>query len=171
MRCFVGVALFALLAVGTSTARQERKPVLGVSCAVDKASYTPRDSLNLTVTLENRGSSEFYVYRTLAWGWAGLRFRLTDENGNIVPESRHPIPLPPPPVYDKSQLVGLSPGYFFGTRIDFDLSRYNLKPGTYYFQVSYQSDYQQDEGFGLPVLTFADGASLSNKVQFDVRSR
>jgi hypothetical protein len=171
MRHFVGVALFALFAVGTSTAQQEGKPVLGVSCTLNKVSYTPRDSLSLTLTLENRGSSEFYVYRTLEWGWTGLRFRLTDAAGNIVPEPSHRIPLPPPPVSDKSQLVGLFPGYFFGTRIDFDLARYNLKPGTYYFQVAYQSYYHQNQGFGLPILTFADGDYLSNKVQFDVRPR
>jgi hypothetical protein len=98
--------------IGTSSAQQEGRPVLGVSCSVHKESYTPRDSLNLTVTLENRGWSVFYVYRTLEWGWAGLRFRLTDASGNIVPEPSHLIPPPPGPVYDKSQLVGLSPAYF-----------------------------------------------------------
>lgn len=145
--------------------------MLGVSCTGDKTSYTPRDSANLTITLENRGSSEFYIYSTLEWGWAGLRFRLTDADGHIVPEPSHTIPPIPPPVYDKSQLVGLAPGYFFGTHIAFDLSRYNFKAGTYYLQVAYQSNYPHEEGFGLPILTFADGTFLSNKVQIDIRPK
>lgn len=171
MRWSVCVLLVAVLTVSTSVARQEAKPLVGVSCATDKASYTQHDSLSLTLTLENRGSSDFYVYRTLEWGWAGIRFKLTDAAGHIVPEPGHPIPPPPPPINDKSQLVGLAPGYFFGTHISFDFSRYNLKPGVYYFQIAYQSDYPHEEGFGLPMVTFADGAFLSNKVQFEVRTR
>jgi hypothetical protein len=171
MQRSIRLLLFVVLAGSSSVAGQGAKPVLGVTCAADRSSYTPHDSLSLTLTMENRGSSEFYVYRTLEWGWAGIRFRLTDAAGGIVPEPGRSIPPPPPPIYDKSQLVGLAPGYFFGTHIPFDLSRYNLKPGVYYLQIAYQSLYPHEEGFGLPIVTFADGVFLSNKVQFDVRTR
>ena len=169
MQRSVRLLLFAVLAGSSSVAGQEAKPVLSVTCAADRPSYTQHDSLILTLTMENRGASEFYVYRTLEWGWAGIRFRLTDAAGGIVPEPNHSIPPPPPPISDKSQLVGLAPGYFFGTHIPFTLSRYNLKPGVYYLQIAYQSLYPHEAGFGLPIVTFADGAFLSNKVKFDVR--
>lgn len=167
----VGLALLGVLAVGKLSVWQEEKPVLGVFCMADKASYTSSDSLNLTITLENHGSSDFYIFRTVEWGWAGIRYRLTDSAGNIVPEPRHIIPPPPPPPLNKSQLVGLSPGYFFGTHVFFNLSPYNLRPGVYNFQVAYQSPYPKEESFGLPMLTFADGAFLSNKIQFEIRSK
>ena len=84
---------------------------------------------------------------------------------------KHVIPPPPPPVYDKSQLVGLAPGYFFGTYLIFDLSHYSLSPGVYYVQVSYSSNYGKESGFGLPILTSQDGEFRSNKVRIEVRPR
>ena len=78
------------------------------------------------------------------------------------------IPLPPPPVYDKFQLVGLAPGYFFGTHLVFDLSRYVLSAGVYYVQISYRSNYRKEEGFGLPLLTFDDGEFRSNKIRLQI---
>ncbi len=82
---------------------------------------------------------------------------------------KHVIPLPPPPVYDKSDLVGLAPGYFFGKHLVFDLSHYKLSPGVYYVQVSYWSSYGKESGFGLPILTADDGEFRSNKVRIEVR--
>jgi hypothetical protein len=67
--------------------------------------------------------------------------------------------------------VGLAPGYFFGTHLRIGLSRYKLNPGVYYIQVAYQSNHPHEEGFGLPIVTMADGAFLSNKVQIEVRPR
>ncbi len=170
MRHFVCIVLFALLPVVSLLARQEGRPVLGLSCTADKPSYTVGDSVHLTITLENRGSSEFYVYRTLEWGWAGIGFTLTDATGHTVPARKPSIPLPPLPIYDKSQLVGLDPGYFYGTYLFFDLSHYDLKAGLYYLQVSYQSNYS-GRSFGLPLLTFADGKFQSNKVQIEIRPK
>jgi hypothetical protein len=173
MRRSFGLVLFAALTVSTSSfARQGEKPALAVSCSADRPSYTAGDQVKLTLTLENRGSSDFYVYRILEWGWAGVRFRFTDAAGNIVPEPHGNRPsLPTPPIYDKSDLVGLAPGYFFGTHLRIDLSRYKLNPGVYYIQVAYQSNHPYEEGFGLPIVTMADGAFLSNKVQIEVRPR
>jgi hypothetical protein len=41
----------------------------------------------------------------------------------------------------------------------------------YVIEVSYQSIISKDAGFGLPVLTVADGTFLGNKVQVEVRSK
>ncbi len=173
MRRLFSLVLFAVLTASTSLfARQGERPALAVSCSADRTSYTAGDSVKLTLTLENRGSSDFYVYRTIEWGWAGVRFRLADAAGNIVPEPDGNRPsLPTPPIYDKSDIVGLAPGYFFGTHLRIDLSRYKLNPGVYYIQVAYQSNHPHEEGSGLPIVTMADGAFLSNKVQVEVRAR
>jgi hypothetical protein len=168
---FVCTLLFTLIAVSPLLAQQSERPVLAVSCTADKQSLVQGDSLNLTVTLENRGSSDVYIYRTLEWGWAGIGFTLTNEKGDVVHSQKHTIPLPPPPIYDKSQLVGLAPGYFFGTRMVFDLSHYALSPGVYYVQVSYRSNYPKEEGFGLSLLTFDDGEFRSDKIQIQVRPK
>ena len=166
MKRFVCSVFFTLTAVSPLVGQQAKK--LAVSCTADKASYTRDDTVNLTVALENRSSSKPYVYGILECGWAGLKFGFTDMGGHGVPAPWPGIPPPPPPVYDKSQLVGLAPGYFFGTHIAFDLARFNLKPGTYYFQVAYQSQYHKDQGFGLPILTSEDGEFFSNKVQIRI---
>jgi hypothetical protein len=173
MRRSFGLVLFVVLPVSTSLfAQQDERPALSVTCSADRPSYAPNDTVKLTLTLENRGSSDFYVYRTVEWGWAGVRFRLTDAAGNSVPEPGGNRPsLPTPPIYDKSQLVGLAPGYFFGTHLRIGLFRYKLNPGVYYIQVAYQSNHPHEEGFGLPIVTMADGAFLSNKVQIEVRPR
>jgi hypothetical protein len=168
---FVCTLLFTLIAVSPLLAQQSERPVLAVSCTADKQSLVQGDSLNLTVTLENRGSSDVYIYRTLEWGWAGIGFTLTNEKGDVVHPQKHTIPLPPPPLYDKSQLVGLAPGYFFGTRMVFDLSHYALSPGVYYVQVSYRSNYPKEEGFGLSLLTFDNGEFRSDKIQIQVRPK
>jgi hypothetical protein len=171
MKRFVCAVFLTLIVVTPISAQQQEKPVIAVSCTADKLSLAQGDVVNLTITLENRGSSDVYVYRTLEWGWAGIGFTLTDNKGHLVYSRERIIPLPPPPVYDKSQLVGLAPGYFFGTHIPFHLSHYDLSPGVYYIQVSYQSNYFKESGFGLPILTIDDGEFRSNKIQIEVRPK
>ena len=145
--------------------------MLRVSCTADKRSYAATDTVDLTVSLENVGPSDFYIYRNVEWGWAGLGFTLVDVKGNMVRPRQHSIPLPPPPVYDKSQLISLARGYFYGTRLDFDLTHYALEPGVYSIEVSYRSNYREEDGFGLPILTFSDGDFVSNKVQIEIHSK
>jgi len=81
------------------------------------------------------------------------------------------IPLPPQPVSDKSKFVGLAPGYFFGTHLAFDLSRYVLNPGVCYVEVSYRSNYGTDSGVGLPMLTSGNSEFRCNKIQIQVRPK
>lgn len=171
MNRLVFSAFFALTVVPTLLAQQREKPVLHLSCAADKVTVTSADSVSLTVSLENRGSSDVYIYRTLEWGWAGIGFTLTNSKGDVVHAKKYTYPLPPPPVYDKSQLVGLAPGYFFGTHMVFDFSHYTLSPGVYFIQVSYQSNYPREEGFGLPILTSEDGEFRSNRIQIQVNQK
>lgn len=162
--------LFALWAFVPTAAQEPKQPALIVSCADKQPSYAATETVNLTITIENRGKSDFYVYSPLEWGWTGLWFYLLDAKGNVV-RPRQPViaPLPPPPVYDKSQLVGVAPGYFYGRHFKFGLSDYNLKPGTYFIAFKYQSYYHERDGFGLPILTSEDGEFLANRVEISVR--
>src|SRR5450631_657706 len=64
--CFV--SLMATFAV----AQGSKKPALIAACMDRKAWYMTTETVNLTVTIENRGRSTFYVYRPLEWGWTGL---------------------------------------------------------------------------------------------------
>lgn len=169
-RVFCAVFL-TLIVVSPSFAQQREKPVLALSCTAETVTLAQGESVNLTVILENRGSSDFYVYHMLEWGWAGIGYTLTNDKGDVVRPRERIIPLPPPPVHDKSQLIGLAPGYFFGTHLVFDLSRYMLTPGIYYIAVSYQSNYRTESGFGLPILTFDDGEFRCNKIQIQVRQK
>lgn len=171
MERFACAVFFTLTVVSPLSAQRREKPVLAVSCTADKVTLAQGDSVNLTVSLENRGSSDFYIYRTLEWGWAGIGYTLTNDRGDVVHPREHVIPLPPPPVSDKSQLVGLAPGYFFGTHLVFDLSHYMLNPGVYYLQVSFRSNYGKESGFGLPIFTSEDGEFRSNKIQIEVRPK
>ena len=171
MKRFVCAVFLALIVVSPMLAQRREKPVLALTCTAEKVTLTQSDFVNLTVSLENRGSSDFYLYRTLEWGWAGIGYTLTNDKGDVVHPRERTIPLPPPPVSDKSQLLGLAPGYFFGTHLVFDLSRYMLRPGVYYVEVSYRSNYGTESGFGLPMLTFDDGEFRSKKVQIQVRSK
>ena len=171
MTRLVSSAFLALTLASPLLAQQRERPLLYVSCNADKVNVTSGDSVSLTVSLENHGSSDVYVYRTLEWGWAGIGFTLTNNKGDVVHAKKYVTPLPPPPVYDKSQLVGLSPGYFFGTHMVFHLSHYTLTPGVYFIQVSYQSNHRKEEGFGLPIVTTEDGEFRSNKIQIQVGQR
>lgn len=69
---------------------------------------------------------------------------------------------------DKSELVGLEPGYFYGRHLDFALSDYDLKPGRYFMAFKYQSYYHDRDGFGLPILTWDDGEMVSNKIEISI---
>ena len=169
MKRFVCAVFLTLIGVSQLLAQQREKPVLALSCTAEKVTLAQGDSVNLTVSLENRGSSDFYIYRTLEWGWAGIGYTLTNDKGDVVHPREHTIPLPPPPVSDKSELVGLAPGYFFGTHLVFDLTHYKLSPGIYYVEVSYRSNFGKESGFGLPILKFDDGEFRSNKIQIQVR--
>ena len=122
MRFSLGVCL-ALLVVTFGMAQSPRRPALLAACVDQKASYTPTETVNLNVSIENRGTSPFYIYRPLDWGWTGLWFALLDATGNRI-RPRQPViaPLPPPPLGDKSELVELDPGYFYGRHLDFALS-------------------------------------------------
>jgi hypothetical protein len=169
MRAWVCSLLFGLLTTSSAFGQQPAKPSLSLSCAAEKSSYKPREIVSLTITLENRGSSDVYLFGTLEWGWAGIFYRLIDATGHTVnPRKPFPIPPPPPPIYDKSALVGLSPRYFYGTHISFDLNYYDPKPGVYFIQVAYHSSYHSSNGFGLPILTWEDGKVLSNKVEIQI---
>jgi hypothetical protein len=169
MQRFACTALIVLFVIGSLFAQEKARPKLRVSCTADKPLYAASDTVNLTVTLENGGPSDVFIYRTVEWGWAGISFSLIDASGNTVRPREQHMPPPPPPPVDKSQLVGLAPGYFYGTHFDFDMSRFALKPGVYVIEVSYQSIIPKDASFGLPTLTVADGAFLSNKVQVEIR--
>ena len=169
MKRFFCALILVLIVVSPLFAQQRERPVLVLTCTAETGTLAQGDSVSLTVSLENRGTSDFYIYRTLEWGWAGIGYTLTNKNGDVVHPRERIIPLPPPPVYDKAKLVGLAPGYFFGTHLVFDLSRYALSPGLYYIEVSYRSNYGKESGFGLPMLTFDDGESRSNKIQIQVR--
>jgi len=160
------VSLMATFAV----AQGPHKPSLIAACIDQKPVYAATETVNLTITIENRGTSTFYVYRPLEWGWTGLWFGLLDATGNRV-RPKQPViaPLPPPPLGDKSQLAGLEPGYFYGRHLDFALSDYDLKPGTYFIAFKYQSYYHERDGFGLPILTSEDGEVVSNKIEISVR--
>ena len=163
--------VIALLATGSLCAKDAVKPVLRVSCVADRGSYAASDAVRLTVTLENVGPSDLYIYKNVEWGWAGIGFSFLNAKGEMVRAKRPSIPLPPPPVYDKSQFVSLARGYFYGTHLDFDLTHYALEPGVYSIEISYRSNYREDSGFGLPILTFADGEFVSNRVQIEVHSK
>ena len=171
MKRFFWAVVLTLIVVSPSLAQKREKPVLVLSCTAETVTRALGGSVNLTVSIENRGSSDFYIYHTLEWGWAGIGYTLTNDKGDVVRPRERIIPLPPPPVSDKSKLVGLAPGYFFGTHLAFDLSRYVLSPGFYYVEVSYRSNYGMESGFGLPMLTFDDGEFRCNKIQIQVRPK
>jgi hypothetical protein len=161
---------FVSLMVTLGVAQGPKKPALIAACMDQKASYAPTETVNLTVTIENRGTSTFYVYRPLEWGWTGLWFDLVDVTGNPI-RPKQPVnePLPPLPLGDKSELVGLEPGYFYGRHLEFALSDYHLKPGTYFIAFMYHSYYHERDGLGLPILTWDDGEIVGNKIAISVR--
>lgn len=128
MRRFVWMVFILCLAMAPLYGQKKTTRSLRVSCSSDKRSYAAIDAVNLTITLENVGSDDLYIYRNLEWGWAGIGFKLFDAKGNVVPSKQASIPLPPPPVYDKTQLVSLAQGYFYGTHLAFDLTHYALEP-------------------------------------------
>lgn len=171
MRRFVCMVFILCLATASLYGREKTSRSLRVSCSSDKHSYAANDAVDLTITLENVGSTDLYIYRNLEWGWAGIGFKLFDVKGNVVPSKHASIPPPPPPVYDKTQLVSLAQGYFYGTHLAFDLTHYALEPGVYSVEVSYRSNYQENSGFGLPILTFADGEFLSNRVLIQIHAK
>jgi hypothetical protein len=171
MQRFSRAVIVTLLAVSSLYGQVKNKPLLRVSCASDKHSYTANEAVNLTVTMENVGSSDFYIYRNVEWGWAGIGFKLLDAKGNVVRQKQHTVTLPPPPIYDKSQLVSLATGYFYGTHLAFDLTQFVTDSGVYFIEVSYQSNYRKDSGFGLPILTVADGEFVSNRVPIQIHSK
>jgi len=162
--------LFVSLVFSLTVAQEPKKPALVIARVDQKTSYTPTETVNLTVTVENRGKSAFYIYRPLEWGWTGLWFHLLDAKGNPV-RLRQPVtaPLPPPPLGDKSELVGLEPDYFYGRHVEFALSDYDLKPGSYFIGFKYQSYYHERDGFGLPILTWDDGEFVGNKIEISIR--
>lgn len=172
MRFGLGIC-FVLLVAACGFAQEPKKAVLIIARVDQKNSYTRTETVNLTVTIENRGTSPFYIYHPLEWGWTGLWFGMLDANGNRVRLKQPIVPLPPPPLGDKSELVSklveLEPGYFYGKHIDFALSDYDLKSGMYSIAFMYHSYYNKSDGFGLPILTWDDGEIVSNKIQVSIR--
>lgn len=169
MRFASGVC-FASLVVTVVLAQAPKKPALIAACVNQKASYMPTDTVNISVMVENRGTSSFYLYGPLEWGWTGLWYGIRDAAGKPV-RPKQPViaPLPPPPLADKSELVGLEPGYFYGRHLNLALSNYDLKPGTYFITFKYRSNYSAADGFGLPILTWDDGEIVANKIEISVR--
>jgi len=169
MRIAIYILLPILLIVSSASAQQKPTPKFQVSCALEPGSPANKGSVDLTISIENVGTSDIYLYRPIEWGWAGVRFRVTNSDGKVVEMRNWTVPPPPLPVYGKENLVGISPTYFYGTHMLINLREYyDLKPGTYFFQVAYRSNYRAEDGFGLPILTFKDGDFLSNKVQIEM---
>lgn len=160
----------AFLAVMSCAAQVPKKAALVVACADQKASYAPSEKVSLTVAIENRGASAFYVYQPLEWGWTGLWFGLLDATGKTVrlksPDLDTP---PPPPPSSKSDFVEVDPEYYYGRHLDFRLSDYKLRAGTYFIAFKYQGNYSGSEGFGLPILAWEDGEITSNRIEISVR--
>jgi hypothetical protein len=170
MRVSVSNLLVVLLVVSSGIAQQRPKPRLQIHCSAQPTSFAPAESIDLSISLENVSASDVYLYKMLEWGWAGVRFRLTNSSGKIVELRNWTVPPPPIPINGKEQLVGIAPAYFYGTHLRFSLGQYyDLKPGDYFLQVAYQSNYRNEDGFGLPILTFQDGEFLSNKVHVEIR--
>jgi hypothetical protein len=169
MRIGLGVC-FASFVVAAGLAQGPRKPVLVAECVKQQPFYAPTGAVDVTVTIENGGTTSFYVYRPLEWGWTGLWWGLSDAANKPV-RLKHPLtaPLPPPPLGDKSELVELEPAYFYGRRIRVALSDFDLKPGTYFIWFKYRSNYRADEGFGLPILSSDDGEIVANTIKISVR--
>jgi hypothetical protein len=154
------------LVVTFGVAQVPRKAALIATRLDQRDSYTPTETVDLTISIENRGTSSFYVYRPLEWGWTGLWFGILDATGKPV-QRKQPVtaPLPPPPLRDKSELVELAPGYFYGRQLDLALSDYDLKPGKYFVAFMYHSEYSETEGFGLPMLSWGDGEIVANRIE------
>jgi hypothetical protein len=70
------------------------------------------NSIDLSISLGNIGLSDIYLYKTLEWSWAGVRFRLTNSSGKAVELRNWTVPPPPPPLYSKEQLAGIAPTCF-----------------------------------------------------------
>jgi hypothetical protein len=169
MRIVVCNLLLVLLILSSPGRTATSSPKLQVFCSVQPSSSVANDSVDLSITLENVGTSDIYLYRTLEWGWAGVRFRLTNSDGKVIELRNWTVPPPPPPVYKKENFVGIAPTYFYGTHMQISLREYyDLKPGIYYLQISYRSNYRTEDGFGLPILTAQDGDFLSNKVRIEI---
>lgn len=130
--------IFLLLVSSLASAQQKAPPKLQVSCTLEPRPSPAKGSVDLTISIENVGASDVYLYRPIEWGWAGVRFRLTNSDGRVVEMRNWTVPLPPPPVYGKESLVGVAPTYFYGTHMRIDLNEYyDLEPGVYDLQVSY----------------------------------
>jgi hypothetical protein len=112
MKRFFCAAFLLLVVVFPLPAQQQAKPVLVLSCTADKVSVAQGESVNLTVSLENRGPKDISVYGVLEWGWAGIGYTLTNDKGVVIHPKKNSTPPPPPPVYDKSQFVVLSARIF-----------------------------------------------------------
>jgi hypothetical protein len=82
MRFGVGVCFPALM-VTFAVAQAPAKPTLIVACVNPKASYTPTDIVQLTITIENRGTSRLYRSNYDAHDGFGLPI-LTRDDGEIV---------------------------------------------------------------------------------------
>ena len=170
MRGFYGGLFISMLFAGSLLAQQPSKPKLNVSCTAEAASLRSSDTLELKISIENVGASDVYLYQNIEWGWAGIRFRLTNANGDVIPVRQHLAPpLPPPPIRGKEQLVRLAPTYFYGTHEALSMGLFDLKPGIYFLRVSFASNYHAWQGFGLPILTHEDGEFLSNDVRIEIR--
>ena len=80
MQRFACTVLIALSVVSSFYGGKAR-PALRVSCTADKRSYAANEAVDLTVTLENVGTSDFYIYRNVEWGWAGIGSILSMRRG------------------------------------------------------------------------------------------
>ncbi|HEY6388431.1 MAG TPA: hypothetical protein VIX91_22355 [Candidatus Acidoferrum sp.] len=63
----------------------------------------------------------------------------------------------------------MEPGYFYGRRLDFALSDYDVKAGTYFIAFKYHSYYHERDGLGLSILTWDDGEIVANKIEISIR--
>jgi hypothetical protein len=154
----------------TSSAAQRIK----VTTWTDRGKYSLGDSVRINVSLENTGSEEVYIDRRMFWTGlsGGLKLEIDDENGNALDaQVLSDAMLPAPNPEDKSILIRLDEGFFYGTFVNLRVKSFFPKPGKYFINVTYHSmlakEFVAPQLRGLPALWW--GTSIaSDPVRIDV---
>ena len=125
---------------------QKVKPSMSQSVSVvartDRNRYSRDSVLRLSAYLRNDGDGPVYVDGRMFWtGFGGgLELQIHDANGKRLPARvMSDAIMPPPAENDKSILIRLDPGFFYGTSINLKVNDFFPEPGRYSIRVVYKS--------------------------------